>query len=305
MKTFPRFLVLWVAAGSLAFCAWALDLPVGKGPAGPPVPKEVFKEAWTDRKILLVGIGDSVTKGFGSSKGHSYFERLVANPSDEDLEMKGICLSKVLPKLEPLNLSVSGSTSLQHAKHQVPKLKVQPREVFGVVVMTTGGNDLIHDYGRGSPKEGAMYGATPEQGMPWVETFERRLDGMLDGIEKAFPGGCLIFLADIYDPTDGEGDLEHAGLGLPAWKGGLALLQAYNEVIVRCAGRHKTTHVVGMHDAFLGHGIHCAERRGKHYCERDPAYWYFENLEDPNDRGYDAIRRAFLIEIAKGSGEIR
>ncbi|HUT13256.1 MAG TPA: hypothetical protein VMY42_22395 [Thermoguttaceae bacterium] len=31
----------------------------------------------------------------------------------------------------------------------------------------------------------------------------------------------------------------------------------------------------------------------------DPHYWYAQNLEDPNVRGYDAIRRLFLIEMAK------
>ncbi len=28
-------------------------------------------------------------------------------------------------------------------------------------------------------------------------------------------------------------------------------------------------------------------------------HWYYTNLEDPNERGYDAIRRLFLIEMAK------
>jgi len=34
------------------------------------------------------------------------------------------------------------------------------------------------------------------------------------------------------------------------------------------------------------------------YDWHDPHYWYFENIEDPNDRGYDALRRIFLREIA-------
>jgi hypothetical protein len=54
-----------------------------------------------------------------------------------------------------------------------------------------------------------------------------------------------------------------------------------------------------MHDAFLGHGIHCTQFWRPHYRTADPHYWYAYNLEDPNDRGYDAIRRLMLIEIAK------
>ena len=37
----------------------------------------------------------------------------------------------------------------------------------------------------------------------------------------------------------------------------------------------------------------------KHYRASDPHYWYAPNLEDPNNRGYDAIRRVFLNEIVK------
>jgi hypothetical protein len=58
-------------------------------------------------------------------------------------------------------------------------------------------------------------------------------------------------------------------------------------------------HLVDIHALFLGHGIHCRDHWNKYYREDDPHYWYFANLEDPNDRGYDAIRRAFLMEMCK------
>jgi len=58
-------------------------------------------------------------------------------------------------------------------------------------------------------------------------------------------------------------------------------------------------HLVDLHTAFLGHGIHCTQFWAKHYNSRDPHYWYHVNLEDPNERGYDAIRRLFLIEMTK------
>ena len=62
--------------------------------------------------------------------------------------MLGISLSKVLPNLEVANLSMSGSTSLECLDRQLPKLKIQPEKVLGLVCITTGGNDLIHNYGR-------------------------------------------------------------------------------------------------------------------------------------------------------------
>jgi lysophospholipase L1-like esterase len=253
--------------------------------------------------VLLVGLGDSVTAGFGASKGHSYFQRLAANPEDEFPDMKGICLGAVLPRLKVRNLAVSGSTSLEHLQDQVPRVPPAGPETFGLVVMTTGGNDIIHNYGRTPPREGAMYGATVAQAKPWIASFEKRLDAMVRRIEGRFPGGCRIYLANVYDPTDGVGDAQNAGL--PGWRDGLPVIRAYNEVIARCPRRHPSVRVVNLHDAFLGHGIHCAQFWRREYRKDDPRYWYYENLEDPNDRGYDAIRRLFLIEMARDASSIR
>lgn len=280
----------------LGYRHFFLSRPIGHGPAGPAVPREAFARPWTDRRVLLLGLGDSVTDGFGSTEGHSYFDRLVANPADEWDDMKGICLRAVIPNLEARNLAISGTTSLEHLE-AIVKLEPQKPDVLGLVVITTGGNDLIHNYGRTPPREGAMYGATLEQARPWIEAFANRLDAMVAALESKFPGGCHILLANIFDPTDGEGDIENAGL--PAWPDGPKLLAAYNAILRLCAKRHESVHLVDVHAALLGHGIHCLQKWRPHYDAKDPHYWYFDNLEDPNDRGYDAIRKVFLLEMVK------
>lgn len=271
--------------------------PIGNGPAGPAVPREPWTRLWSTAPVMLVGLGDSVTAGFGTSPEHSYFNRLVSNPPDEFPDLKGICLRSVFPNLKAVNHSASGTISQEHVEEQLPRLQKAPPEVLGIVVLTTGGNDLIHDYGRSPPREGAMYGAGLEQARPWIAAYEKRLEGMFRTIRDLFPGGCHVFIADIYDPTDDIGDIEHAGL--PRWAEGKSILREYNGAIRRAAGTFPFVHVVPMHDLFLGHGIHCSETSGKHYRPEDPHYWYFSNLEDPNDRGYDAIRRLFLLEIER------
>jgi lysophospholipase L1-like esterase len=269
--------------------------PIGSGPAGPAVSREPWTKVWSTRPVLLVGLGDSVTAGFGAPPPLSYFNRLVSNPGDEFPEMKGICLRSVFPNLKPLNLAISGTVSEEHMGEQLPKLEKAGPETLGIVVMTSGGNDLIHSYGRNPPKEGAMFGATWAQARPWIEAYEKRLDGMFVRIIGSFPGGCHVFIADIYDPTDGVGDIERAGL--PAWSDGERILEAYNGAIRRAAARFPQVRVVPMHDAFLGHGMHCCQPWRATYRQDNPYYWYFNNLEDPNPRGYDAIRRLFLLEI--------
>jgi lysophospholipase L1-like esterase len=275
-----------------------LEWPVGSGPAGPAVSRERFRSVWTRRPVLLVGIGDSITAGFGASdRAHSYFGRLATNPRDEFPEMKGICLKTVLPNLRTLNLAAHGSDSADHLKRQIPRLPEASKETLGIVVMTSGGNDLIHDYGRSAPRECAMYGATLAQARPWIANYQKRLDTMIRQIESRFPGGCRIFLADIYDPTDGDGAAWTAGL--PRWPDSLRILEAYNAAIRRCVAWHPSVHLVPIREMFLGHGIYCRQFWRSTYRPEDPHYWYSSNFEDPNDRGYDALRRLFLNKIAE------
>lgn len=303
MKTQRKRSLILVASAIVVACAVATHVyfrnarPIGNGPAGPGISREVFGKVWTERPVLLVGLGDSVTAGFGARKNYSYFDRLINNPPDEFQEMTGINLKAVLPNLSATNLSVSGSTSVEHLEKELPRLEIADSNVLGIVVLTTGGNDLIHNYGRTPPREGAMFGASWDEAQPWIRNFDRRLETCIQTINTRFPGGCHIFLANIYDPTDGAGDINNEGL--PDWHDGLRILAAYNEVIRLCAERHPNVHRVDLHGAFLGHGIHCAQFWTKHYDSKDPHYWYFENLEDPNERGYDVIRRLFLLEMAK------
>lgn len=295
---------LFVIGGGAAYLFFQLARPIGSGPAGPVIEgRELLAGTWTDQKVLLVGLGDSVTAGFGAQKGLSYFDRLVANPANEFPEMKGVCLSSMYPKLQTINLAVSGSTSTEVLGRQLNLLPTNPPDVRGVIVMTTGGNDIIHNYGRTPPREEAMYGASMEEAKPWVENFRQRLGSIIAQIEERFPGGCTIYIANIFDPTDGLGDANHAGL--PVWKDSMAVLYAYNDAIGNAAVGHRNVHVVDVHGAFLGHGIHCTQFWQAHYDRHDPHYWYYFNLEDPNDRGYDVIRRLFLIEMLKTGNHLQ
>jgi lysophospholipase L1-like esterase len=285
---------------ALGYIRYYIARPIGAGPAGPTVASEPFDHPWSDRQVLLLGIGDSVTAGLGAKNAsHSYIRRLVKNPSDEFAEMQGVCLSRVLPNLKTENLAISGSTSLTHAEVISDRLESNSADVYGIVVMTTGGNDLIHSYGQAPPREGAMFGAEFEQAQPWIENFEKRLHGMLDAIIAKFPGGCEIYLADIYDPTDGVGD--GASIMLKPWPAGLSIHAEYNQVINRCADARAQVHVVPLHRTFLGHGAHCRQFWRPFYDSTDPYYWFYDNVEDPNDRGYDAIRRVFMNSILEHS----
>lgn len=213
--------------------------------------------------------------------------------------MDGICLSAVLPRLRSDNLAISGSESQTHREIVFESVTEQPEETFGIILMTSGGNDLIHMYGKSPPRECAMYGATLQQAEPWIRNYEIRLREMFDRIIRCYPGGCEIYLADIYDPTDGQGDAP--SIFLPDWPDGLAIHARYNAAIRRACTAYSNAFVVPLHKTFLGHGSHCRQWWRKTYRPEDPHYWFYSNVEDPNDRGYDAIRRVFLRTIVQNT----
>lgn len=274
----------------------------GSGPAGPPVPAGPFQRVWHDGEVVLLGVGDSITRGFGASPGRSAFELLVRNDDEAIPDMAGRDLRSAFPRLRADNRAVNYSTSVEHVARHVPRIPRFGEGVRGVVVITSGGNDLLHPYGRKPPEDGAAYGCSLDQATLWQTTFRKRLRGILDGVTARFPGGCEIFLANVYDPTDGAGDIDRANVALPPWPGGLDVLALWNQTIAEVADAYDHVHLVDIHALFLGHGIHCRDRRNPHYRANDPHYWYFDNLEDPNDRGYDAIRRAFLLEMIEVLG---
>ena len=274
-------------------------LPQGKGPAGPKVPAEPFKHVWSEKTVALFGFGDDITDGLGVGGGFSYFDRLVKNPVGDSCDMSGKNLSVVFPNLTSKNIAVAGSTSTQHRK-VLEWLERYPQDVQGIVVITTGGNDIIHSYGQRPPEEGAMYGATIEQALPWIDNFPKRLDELVGLFKDVFPGGCQIFIANIPDLFDDTGNSNAWFSGLPAWPDGVNVLESYNQIIRQCAAKYDNVHLVDIHTPFLGHGIHCRQSWIKNYHPDDPTYWFQpKNIADPSERGHDAIRRLFLIEMAK------
>ena len=291
--------------------AWTLLLPIaawfalrvpgpeGEGPVAVPFDRAPFATgAWHEGPVLVVSVGDSIGTGYGAPPGHGYLDLLVRNDAAKHPDVGDADLSHVLPRLSRRKLASLSTNSIDH-EQSLDLLPAQAPDTFGLVFVTTGGIDLIHPYGHGEIREGAMYGATLAQASPWIERFEARVDRMLGTIERRFPGGSLTFVATIYDPTDGVGDIEHASVvgWLSAWPDALEIHGRFNRAIRAACARHPSARVLDVHRVMLGHGIHCRDASNPHYDAADPTYWYWWNLEDPNSRGYDAIRRLCLAEV--------
>ena len=59
------------------------------------------------------------------------------------------------------------------------------------------------------------------------------------------------------------------------------------------------TGVVDIHQAFRGRGLRCSRFWEPRCRSEDPTCWYDTNIEDPNERGYDTIRRCFLLKMVE------
>lgn len=299
------FLMLVVFFMALGAFAWWFHLPMGEGPAGPPVPAEPFQRVWHDGKVLLVAYGDSIMTGFGSGQEEfGCFQRVQRTPAGDAPDMIGKDLSHVFPRLQAVSFAENSTTSGDHLD-KLALFPVMPPDVLGIVMLSTGGIDLIHDYGRSPPRDQAIYGATYPDAVGFALAFRGRLNRLLDGLRAKFPGGCHIFINNIFDPTDGVGDIENVHpllrliKPLPEWRDGVRVLDLWNRQIAEAAAEREFVHLVDIHSLMLGHGLHCRDNKNPHYHPGDPSYWYFINLEDPNRRGYDAVRRAFLLEMVR------
>jgi lysophospholipase L1-like esterase len=271
--------------------------PMGTGPTGPAIAAEPFTKIWAEQKTTFIGIGDSITRGLGAGREHTYFELLIKNDNKMYPDMAGRDLSSVFPNLNFHNYAQDYTITQNHVERQLVRLSQYDPNTQGIIVITSGGNDLIHDYGRTPPKDGAMYGCTYKQAEVWCENMKQRLEILLTGLTAKFPGGCEIFLANIYDPTDGYGDPQT--MGLPRWPDCMKVIALANQKIAELCEQYPNVHLVDIHTPFIGHGIHCDEWWRATYRKEDPHYWYYTNLEDPNRRGFDAIRRLFLQEMIK------
>ena len=196
-----------------------------------------------------------------------------------------------------MNLAVSDSTSPMHLETIRESLAKQDANVFGLVVITSGGNDLMHSRGRFPPREAAMYGATLAQAQPWIENYEVRLDAMIDLLREPLSRRLYDLLGRHLRSQRRRG--RSAAAGLPAWPdcmtdpSGLQQSDPPRGRPARVGPRRADARGVSG----PRHPLHPA--LAQHYRLGDPTYWYAVNLENPNVRGYDAIRRLFLIEIAK------
>lgn len=241
----------------------------------------------------LLVLGDSISAGMGASLPDTlgYGALLHRNCSEHWPQYHGKDLQTHHGRDLPATfLARSGATTADvktMLERAAPRLAV-PQPGPGLAVMTAGGNDF-----KNALFSAGLAGLRSGRGLRDVMTHLTAvtLPHALDNLRgivarlRALPyfagSGSAIYLANVYDPSDGIdavhtpwGAVQTAGFGdvMAAWHSAYAIL-----------GRELGITLVDARTAFLGHGLSATGH----------ATWLSDWIH-PNNRGHHEIRRLFL-----------
>jgi lysophospholipase L1-like esterase len=178
------------------------------------------------------------------------------------------------PGIDFRPLAVDGATTESVLGDQLDALPPADPRAEALVTLTAGGNDLL-----------GLIGGSDRAGSAGVRAILDRLERILEALRHRLPR-ALVLVANVYDPTDGTGDLEGTRLRPQEMR----WLGDYNAGVARLCGE-RDARLVDVHGHFAGHG------RSAPPGER----WYWtESLIEPGLVGASEIRRLWLSALGEG-----
>lgn len=241
---------------------------------------------------LFVNLGDSLGAGYNASAGHSYRALLVQNDDLLYPGYHGKDLRSRFPKIVVVDKAKSGATTAG-AVSQALSVAGNPTGAT-LVVVSAGGNDF---------NDNTLVMIDPIQVAAIAKKATDNLKKIVDHFANklAFPGGFVLVMLNVHDPTDGHGTiasrpnltgfcatiLKLGVLAGPIVVSNLGILNA------AYASFAKTSAVrpVDNHAAFLGHGFHFDDPTSPVYKPADPTLWFANDCTHGNDRGHHELRR--------------
>jgi lysophospholipase L1-like esterase len=239
----------------------------------------------TDAKRIIV-LGDSISTGTGASTpGLSYFGLLGKNDAAWTAELKTSFSARYGHDVDLVNVAVNGATTGSMAQHQLDALGAAlggPAAGHSIVVLTIGGNDLQ------SAITDAFLGGTDDA----LANLRTTVTYLQD--KAKFPDGTSIYLATVYDPSDGEGHAQGCFLNqtLPTF---VTALDTWRTKYI-ALGTELGFSVVDSLGHFHGHGHNFDHTANPYYQASDATGW-FSDCVHPNDRGHDELRRLFFEAV--------
>jgi lysophospholipase L1-like esterase len=200
-------------------------------------------------------------------------------------EFAGRDLGTRFPGIECRFAAADGATTEDVLASQLGALDGVDARGDAVVTLTAGGNDLL-----------SLIGAPDHSGEAGVARLLRTLEAIVEAVRDRLPR-AVVLMANVYDPTDGSGDLyghrlHPAATIADGWlrPQEMRWLREANAGVGRlCAARD--ARLIDVHGHFAGHG------RSAPAAER----WYWtESLIEPGVVGASEIRRLWLAALDLG-----
>ncbi len=236
---------------------------------------------------LVVFLGDSITAGTPPTQMSQFYRFLLT----------GLIEGK-FGEVETRNESEWGARTddlLLPSKQQIinafPDL---PEEKRTLVVMTVGGNDFF------KMAEMANDGATPEEIMDLaietVQLFEDAINWFFEDPTR-FPNGVFIVFANVFEYTDGTGNMSSCPscliVGLCGdWPEGRAPAIYLNEQYMRIA-KETGTDMIFLLENYCGHGWESDIVEGQCYLGPDTPRWIDITCIHPTPEGHQEISDMF------------
>jgi lysophospholipase L1-like esterase len=175
------------------------------------------------------------------------------------------------PGIECRLLAADGATTETVIASQLETIAALDPRSATLITLTAGGNDLL-----------ALLGASESEGRAGVRQILENLEAIVAATRKHLPRATVL-VANVYDPTDGTGDLESTRLRAREMR----WLDDFNAGVERlCHARE--TRLIDLHRHFAGHG------------RSAPAHdrWYWSgSLIEPGVVGASEIRRRWLAAL--------
>ncbi|MCO4748412.1 MAG: SGNH/GDSL hydrolase family protein [Proteobacteria bacterium] len=229
--------------------------------------------------------GDSITAGVGAGDTLSWSELLVQNNDTTWGGYEAHDLQDAFPSItRTVNVAKGGDTTgdllTQAAAAEAELTFPVSGPVF--IGVTIGGNDLVSVILQPS--------AQPQT----VAAMNTNIGAFIDWTQDTskFPDGAYVYMANVYDPSDGVGTAAACFQGFDTSSAVAALQQANDNL--RTMAETRGFSVVDMHGHFAGHGLNYTMTDIDTYDATDPSLWFESDCIHPNQRGHHELRRIFF-----------
>jgi lysophospholipase L1-like esterase len=238
----------------------------------------------------LVFLGDSVTAGTPPTDPDYYYRAILARRLD-----------KVFGPLDVQSCAKWGAedSDLLYGDQQLQACFPAPSDETTLVVMTDGGNDMFSI--AQDLRDGVI---DQEQAIAQAQAAASDLDEALswfDDRTDLFPNGVYVAFANIYEYTDGTGDLGSCpSAHILGYDGVVPEMRpayiAADETYMQLAVQHHRD-MIFLLEHFCGHGFYAGDPTNECYRGPDAETWFDGTCLHPNPTGHEKIADLFEATV--------